>query len=415
MPAVPPSVSEIETIAGLAEPIFRNLSITGAYAQLSRAFADWCPGGANWCTFATWASQQAGRTIRKEDLAWAVGRRLQERLAQRPILREVERALGMSGERLVSVAGGLSQGLPGIDRASDAVARGNRKVFEEIGREFAAFLATVAIGDAAIRAFVDGLRRGPSPGGQDLLRRSFTNYLAARNTPDAGDRAQLILLANVQIGLHEQTRLQPEIREAMDAALLDVADTRRRIVDRLDRIFAAGPLRRVHTGVGRRLLNRVADEMAEELRVAARLVTTERLMTIGLPRGRTLRLGSDVRGSFPAGLRTLTNPEIVALLADYDATPDSTLGSGARDWSVLAQRLHFIADFFRAYQEDPMLFDAPFEPAPALTRAATGLAGIAHDGTAPARSRYAGQVFDPGDPVEFREGQNDQRRPDDGG
>ena len=27
------------------------------------------------------------------------------------------------------------------------------------------------------------------------------------------------MLANLEIGLHEQTRLQPEIREAMDAAL----------------------------------------------------------------------------------------------------------------------------------------------------------------------------------------------------
>jgi len=28
-----------------------------------------CSPGANWCTFATWASRQAGQTIRQEDLA----------------------------------------------------------------------------------------------------------------------------------------------------------------------------------------------------------------------------------------------------------------------------------------------------------------------------------------------------------
>ena len=67
-------------------------------------------------------------------------------------------------------------------------------------------------------------------------------------------------------------------------------------------------------------------------------------------------------GNFPEPLRTLTNPEVVALLAGNDATPDSTLGSGAIDWSVLAQRLHFIGDFFRAYQEDRSLFQSPFAP-----------------------------------------------------
>ena len=362
MSGVSPSPSEIDAIAALAEPIFRNLRITLAYSHVSQAFAAWCPGGANWCTFATWASRQAGCTIRKEDLARAVARRLGERLEHRPILREIHRAFGISGGHLLHIVGELSQGLPGIDRASDAVSRGNRKVFEEIGREFAGLLTVALGGDAVARTFIDGLRSGPAPDGQDLVRRSFTNYLAARTTSDPGERAQLLLLANVQIGLHEQTRLQPEIREAMDAALLDVADTRRRILERLDQVIEATPLGRLHTGVGRLLLNRVADEIAEELRLVARLVTTERLMTIALPGGGTLRLGSDVSGNFPEPLRTLTNPEVVALLAGNDATPDSTLGSGAIDWSVLAQRLHFIGDFFRAYQEDRSLFQSPFAP-----------------------------------------------------
>lgn len=38
-----------------------------------------------------------------------------------------------------------------------------------------------------------------------------------------GRRAQLMLLANLEIGFHEQTRLQPEIQQAMEAAP-DTAD-----------------------------------------------------------------------------------------------------------------------------------------------------------------------------------------------
>ena len=86
--SVYPSVTAIDATASMAEPILRNLRITAAYAQLSGAFARWLPGGANWCTFATWASRQAGTTIRKEDLARVVAARVRMRLERRPVLRE---------------------------------------------------------------------------------------------------------------------------------------------------------------------------------------------------------------------------------------------------------------------------------------------------------------------------------------
>ncbi len=359
-----PSVHEIDATAAIAEPILRNAKITAGYARVSRAFAEWLPGAANWCSFATWASRQAGYTIRKENLAHAVAQRLQRRLSDWPLLREVHRIFGIPGERLSWIVGELSQGLPGIDRASDALARGNQSVFGDIAREFARFMADAAHGgDEAVRAFSARFRSGPPPEGQDLMREAFASFVAARATGDPSARAQLILLANTRIGVHEQTRVQPEVVEAMDAALLDVADTRRRIIDRLDALVAAGPFGRVHTGAGRLLLNAVADEIAGELRLIARMIVTERLMTIELPGGRTLRLGSDVTGAFPAGLVTLTNPDLIALLAEVDATPDTTRGSAAVDWAVLSQRLHFITDFFRAYQADPSLLDPPFDAA----------------------------------------------------
>jgi hypothetical protein len=354
-----PSAADVVATASMAEPILRNLQITVAYAQLSSAFARWLPGGANWCTFATWASLQAGTTIRKEDLARVVADRVRTHLERLPIVGRAHRVFGVSVERLSALVGEVSQGLPGIDRASDQVAVGNRKVFEEIGREFARFLDEDG---PSTEAFTRGLRGGPPPEGQELLQRAFANFGAARGAIDATARAQLLLLANVQIGLHEQTRLQPEIRGAMDAALLDVADTRRRILDRLAEVIAAGPFGRVHTGEGRLLLNAVADEVAEVLRLVARVVITDHLMSIGLPHGRTLRLGADAPTGFPASLSRLTNPDLVSLLREYGATRDSTLGSAAVDWSVLPQRLRFIADFFRGYQEDASLFEPPFDP-----------------------------------------------------
>ena len=44
------------------------------------------------------------------------------------------------------------------------------------------------------------------------------------------------------------------------------------------------------------------------------------------------------------------------------ATTASTHDTGAVDWADLPERLHFIVDMFRCYQEWPDLFVAPFTP-----------------------------------------------------
>jgi hypothetical protein len=62
------AIERIDNIASLTEPALRNLLITQCYCELSAAFAERINIGANWCTFATWASKQAGQTIRHEDL-----------------------------------------------------------------------------------------------------------------------------------------------------------------------------------------------------------------------------------------------------------------------------------------------------------------------------------------------------------
>ena len=63
-----PTVGEVDAIAAMDDPIVRNLRITQCYHELSRCVAVRVAPGANWCTFATWASRQAGQTIRGEDL-----------------------------------------------------------------------------------------------------------------------------------------------------------------------------------------------------------------------------------------------------------------------------------------------------------------------------------------------------------
>ncbi len=202
-----PTVADVERIAALDDPVQRNLQITQCYCELSRHFAARTGGGpANWCTFATWASKQAGQTIRKEDL-----RRAFERL-----FRGSPGAQGADNAALAAVADlsarrgpervpdALRQALLpdcAFERASDAVARGNRKVFEEIGHEFARFLA-LPVADGGIDptelvSFREGLRPGDPPDGQDYLRQAFTAYASAFRESDPKVRAELTLLANM--------------------------------------------------------------------------------------------------------------------------------------------------------------------------------------------------------------------------
>ena len=63
-----PAIAEIERILAVSDLALRNLFITQGYHELSGALSRMLGSSANWCTFATWASKQAGQTIRREDL-----------------------------------------------------------------------------------------------------------------------------------------------------------------------------------------------------------------------------------------------------------------------------------------------------------------------------------------------------------
>ena len=217
-------------MAALGDPIVRNLHITHSYHELSFVLARRTGPCANWCTFATWASKQAGQTIRHEDLS----RALEDVLTSAPntsaAVANVTAAVQQLGagqdsaeiRRRVWVA---LDPITAVERVADAVARGNQKVFAEIGREFARFTGTclndTVFEPAGLAAFCASLRPGGPPEGQDYLRQGFTHFYQALFEAEPQTRAELFLLAELEIGLHEQTRLQPEIAEALDAALVD--------------------------------------------------------------------------------------------------------------------------------------------------------------------------------------------------
>jgi hypothetical protein len=363
---------EVEQIASLEDAALRNLRITQCYHELARVMAPRAPGSANWCTFATWASKQAGQTIRKQDLA----RSLEGLLGSQAVVNQAAQRLAAAAQRLgaeTSAEQILRFIMKVLDpeaaftRSSQAVARGNLKVFAEIGREFARFyqeLLDDAVYDAQkIARFCEALRPGEPPEGQAYLQRAFQHYYQAFFEGDEKARAELMLLANIEIGFHEQTRLQPEINEALAAPVLSPQDFTSNLLKALRPGWGwfSAPLWGLLRLLGRLTqLDGAVEEYLSGAQRQAQLIVTETMMSLEVPGQVRLRLGEDLPASFPPLLAHINNPELGALLAQIDPTPDSTLDSGAAYWGDLPDRLHFIADLFRCFHQAAVLFEPPF-------------------------------------------------------
>ena len=172
-----------------------------------------------------------------------------------------------------------------------------------------------------------------------------------------------MLLANLAIGFHEQTRLQPEIVEALDAPFADPMPLTQRL---LRTLFPHRPSVLVRI-LWARIRGRTTSldiawrELVTHVRALAHRAITESLMSLALP-GEVLRLGRDLAAPFPPRLQRIENPELHSLLQRVDPTPDTPIESGAEDWADLGERMHFITDLFRTYQERPALFSPPFTP-----------------------------------------------------
>lgn len=365
------SLAEVARVAGMADPIARNYQITQSYHEISRAMSQRLGPVANWCTFATWASRQAGQTIRGEDLSQA----LKERLADVPAIRQsieaIAQAALLKGSRLgqagiAKLIWEVVDPTAAMKRASEAVARGNRKVYAEIAHEFARFMAD-CLGDSAydaekINRFCGALRPGDPPDGQENLRQAFSRYYLALFEKDEKQKAELILLANLECGFHEQTRLQPEIREAMEAAVLDGPLFKSKLLKALfPRQYWVQEIGSLFSSLFNRStpLDIAIEKLTGEIRRHLRLFLTAQFMELGFPQGVHLYLGRDLQANFPTYLQQLTFPDLVVFMKKIDPTPDSLLETGTVDWSDLNDRLHFICDLFRCYHATEELLGAP--------------------------------------------------------
>ena len=366
-----PNPADVERIAKITNPVMRNLQITACYHDLSQALVTKTGNVANWCTFATWASRQAGQSIRHEDLK----RKLYSVLHLDPQVESLISLLGTIAKKWgrsispdeikATTIGHLVE--QATIRSGDAVARGNKKVFEEIGWHFARFLDTClpdqAYNEESITSFCNQLRTGDPPDGQLYLHRAFRRYYQSLFESNVKKAEELRFYANIEIGFHEQTRLQPEITEALNAAAVD-PEKLLRVLTGI--IFSADQTKKAFgflvqwvedkTDVLKGLANNLSDLAARIMRKTI----TEQLMTLTFPPGHIFLLGRDVIGVFPEHLMHLEDKELGQFLILIDPTPDSLVQSGAIDWSDLKERLHFICDLFRCFHQKAELFSPAF-------------------------------------------------------
>lgn len=359
-----PSVSEIDVITELRDPVLRNLFITQTYHELSCALRGILGfEHANWCSFATWASKQAGHTIRGEDLPERVHRLLEDDEHYVASLERLQGALIERFEMAIVHHSHVGEHLMELmHQLSTAIAEGNLKVFAELAPLFARFVDMftdgTVIDEPVFTEFLDALIPGDTEaGGQELLRSAFVNYRSAAFEPVTKRKMELVLTANVQIGLHEQTRLQPNIASGLDTPVHVVEGwLRQRIFDRLPFVHHdhAHELSAPHVAPLAQTLTRLWCKHA-----------TNHVMTLAMP-GLVLHLGHDIptipgRPMFPDGLDQLEHEVLIDLARAYDRSWNTTVGSGAADWTQLDDRMHYIVDLFRSRHTEDILHQPPFD------------------------------------------------------
>ena len=184
-----PTFEDVARIASISDPVIRNLNITQGYYELSQTMSKYTDGNPNWCTFAVWASRQAGQSIRKEDLS----RKFDQLFHNSPEISLLLNTLSQHSDVIKNLpeVKAISSFILKIlnpdaafEHSAQAVAEGNKIVFSEIGGEFARFLSIFKnendFTEENISKFCSSFKPGNPPNGQQMLKDAFTSYFEAR-------------------------------------------------------------------------------------------------------------------------------------------------------------------------------------------------------------------------------------------
>lgn len=267
-----------------------------------------------------------------------------------------------------------------VQSISRHIAAGNLKVFAELGPLFASMIAAFsqerAYCSTRLEQFINAqLQPGASEGGgQAWLISAVTRFYQAMFTADPDRKAELILYANAQTGLHEQIRLQPYIENALNAPL---ATARQSLTFGHHEVEHPPESRPHHLFMS--ALDACIHPIVDRISKLWLKLATHYFMELKLPEG-ILHLGYDLPKSptgplYPPVLQQIDDEELLALLAPYKADDETTEDSGAANWADLYERMKFILELFRSRQQELSLFDQPFSYAQRIAIAKGELPG----------------------------------------
>jgi hypothetical protein len=336
----------IQSVIDRDNLVVRNLQVTQGYFRISNAMKKYVSSkNVNWTSFATHASKTAGQALRHE---------LMPGLLKSSMLRMggYENTFMFFNEGLGSVEPELSEDQnsrlgEAFRHVSLLISDGNITVFDELAMPFTNFINYFKddwdYDQGKLETFLDeNLVPGPlSEGGQDYLREAFTSYYKARYETRAKAKAEYVLTGNLLVGLHEQTRLQPQIEQAM-----------------------AVPLELFSKDSKTPGLKQDAGKFSPLMSGVIAKAFTQMMMLITLP-SRDLKLGETVIAptgvaNFPIDLLEIENPRCLELVRMFETSQDTLSGSGAGNWSSLEDRMSFVVDFFRSHQQYKRMWDSPF-------------------------------------------------------
>ncbi len=349
--SMPAALTEeyIQSIIERDNLVVRNLQVTQGYYRLSQGMKRYMSGtNVNWCAFATHASKTAGQALRHE---------LMPGLLKSAMIRMAgyDNTFVFFGEEL----GNPDQLLTGesnsrlgkaLRQVSLLISDGNITVFRELALPFASFINTFKrdwiYDEGKLLAFLDeNLQAGPlSEGGQDYLIEAFAAYYSARFETDVKKKSEYVLQGNLLVGLHEQTRLQPQIEQSMSVPLEMFSDSSR----------------------GSDARKRALDRQSTATRKLIARAITQMMMSITLP-SRELKLSQNIIAptgviSYPKDLLQISSPRCLELVRMFETGQDTLSGSGAENWASLSDRMSFVVDFFRSHQQYDRMWEAPFLP-----------------------------------------------------
>ena len=404
------------------QAVLRNLLITQGYHELSVGFARMLgPENISWFTFASWSSKVVGQYLQNAALPellrdWLDGSSPTQQRLQRlnTELEALQPALprgagaGLAGDPTDVRTVALEAAIKGaINDVRMYLALGNTEVFRELAPAFGGLLSLLGADSTPDRPkleqYLSTLRAGPAEpdtvsvdpltrelklvarGGQTLLIEAARTYYDAKFELDPKRRAELILLANAKVGLHEQTRLQTYIAGSLNAPIgyMLASATENELAKRIgDQVLGAA---------GQMIVKRLLAPITGLLQDIFHRLATELMMTLKLPDG-VLRLGSDLPAApgqplFPRLLTTIQNPVLAAMLAKYNALAaredefealrriedtveellsklgierEIAVGTGADDWVSLNERMRYILELFRSRQQNQLLLQPTF-------------------------------------------------------